>query len=515
MHRRSAIFRVLAPLAIVSGLLLAIGIAGAWRVHRLQRHASDALAVHVSSIRAAEKLDAAVRDIDAELSLFLVTGDQSHLQAVPSLLTATERWLAEAEKWATTDDERKLVAEIQAGRSHLVAELDRLSTAGRGDDRLAVARNLVLTVIPEQIRAQADRYLNYNESELARNSAEIQNMAERSVFGLVLLGACGCVAGLVSGYGLARQLHQYLQRLTVPIRNVAGRLNSVSQPLTLPAAPGLDELEHIMHGVTDRVDAVIDRWKQTERDAMRAEKLAAVGQLAAGLAHELRNPLMSMKILLQAATEQGEHGSLSGRDLRVFEDETDRLEGLVQSFLDFARPPAPHKIPLSLQSLITQTVELAAVQAHRRGAFIETQLPHEPVMATVDPGQMRQLFLNLLLNGLDAVQIGGEVEICLEVCLAGDPPDQPQAGITVRDNGRGLPLELGERIFEPFVSTKPTGVGLGLPICRRIVDAHGGSIEARSRLEGGAEVVVALPLAPLAAPDRGAGFAAPQSAGSR
>jgi signal transduction histidine kinase len=216
--------------------------------------------------------------------------------------------------------------------------------------------------------------------------------------------------------------------------------------------------------------------------------------MAAGMAHELRNPLTSMKMLVQGALagEDGIPGAgaepgLGGRDLGVLEEEITRLERLIQSFLDFARPPQPEKRTLDVRPLVEQTRGLVAGRASAGGTRVEFAAPPEPVTAAVDPGQSRQVLLNLLLNALSATGSGGSITI--------DLANDPGGWLTLRvaDTGCGLPDALGGRIFDPFTSTKPTGLGLGLSICRHIVEAHGGSITAADRPEGGAVFTVRLP----------------------
>jgi signal transduction histidine kinase len=230
--------------------------------------------------------------------------------------------------------------------------------------------------------------------------------------------------------------------------------------------------------------------------------------MAAGVAHEVRNPLMAIKILVQAAAERGEQGQLRGRDLRVLEEEVVRLERLTSTFLDFARPPRPERRRLELGQLLGHTLELVAGRADLRGVRVESTLGPGPLVLDADRGQLHQLLFNLLLNALDASPPGAAVRVAARAEGAGGARS---VRIEVRDAGPGLPRELGERIFEPFVSTKETGLGLGLSICRRVVEDHGGTITAAGGPGGGAVFTVRLPApegsAPPGAADEEAGHA--------
>ena len=168
-------------------------------------------------------------------------------------------------------------------------------------------------------------------------------MAGWVAFVLWLLGTCGAVAGLVAGFGIARSVSHSIVNLYVPIRAASGRLEEVIGPVDIAPARGIEHLDEILRSMADHVGTVVDRLQQTQLEVLRAEQMSALGQLAAGLAHELRNPLTSLKLLVQAAVEAGPEAGLRGRDLAVVADETARLDRSLQTFLDFARPPRLEK----------------------------------------------------------------------------------------------------------------------------------------------------------------------------
>jgi signal transduction histidine kinase len=481
--------RMMAPTAAISLLLLAVGFGAAWHVHRMQCEVSSALEVNVASMRSAEELEILVHEVRTRLYRYLLTGDAQHLEAVDAYRPEVERWLAEAIRWAWTEHEQKLMRRVKAGLTRLFGELEQ----GNGANRTVTprqVRRLIEEVLGREILEPTHEYLDFNEKELDHSSGENRVQAGRLIVGLLLLGTSGAAGGLVAGLGLARAVSRSLVQLSVPLRVAAGRLDEVVGPITFRATRDLDELESVLEQITDRIGAVVERLRQSEREALRAEQLAAVGQMAAGMAHELRNPLTSMKLLVQAARSREEAGNrrLGGRDLAVLEEEICRLERVTQTFLHFARPPALEKREVEVQPLIEGTVGLVAARAALSDARVECDLPVEPVRAAVDPHQVRQVLLNLLFNALDASGPGGEVRVGLESTPG-------RLNLCVRDTGPGLPPELGARIFAPFVSTKETGLGLGLSICKRIVEAHGGAIHAQDGPQGGALFTVSLPLA--------------------
>src|SRR6185437_17145998 len=208
------------------------------------------------------------------------------------------------------------------------------------------------------------------------------------------------------------------------------------------------------------------------------------GQMAAGIAHELRNPLMPMKILVQAAAERSPSPGLDERDLAVLEQEITRLERSIQLFLDFARPPRLEKRTFDIGEMLASLVNLLTPRAEQQGVRLEFRPPEQPISIQADVGQIRQVVLNLLLNALDATPHGGRVQLELSApksAVEGDGAKDHWVTLRVSDTGRGLPAGLGQRIFEPFVSTKETGLGLGLSISKRIVETHEGDIRAADR----------------------------------
>jgi len=500
MNRRLVI-RMTAPVVAISLLLLALGVGAAWYVASWQKRFSPELQFNVSGIRAGEELEILVREARTRLDHFLITGDRKYLEQVFELRTESERWLGEAERWATTPDEQQRLVRVRRGHERFWSELQRIIGLVPADRLPDEVRSLIEKVLVPQVLEPAHEYLDLTEDEVTASIAKNQVFADRLVYGLLLLGTCGSAAGLVAGFGFARGLSRSLIQLSVLIRATAGRLEEGVGPITFSGGD-LGELEAVLRLIADRVGAIVERLQQRERDYLLAEQLAAVGQLAAGMAHELRNPLTSMKLLVQGAQAgaSGEGGGadawaapgLSSRDLSVLEEEITRLEQLVQSFLDFAQPPKPEKRALDVLPLIEQTLAFVAGRAAAASTRIEFTSTARPAITSVDPGQFRQVLLNLVLNALDAMAGGGAITVTLE--------REGESWLTLRvlDQGSGLPAALGERIFDPFTTTKETGLGLGLSICRRIAAAHGGTLTGANRAGGGAVFTLRLPAAQVA-----------------
>jgi signal transduction histidine kinase len=488
-------------------------VVAAWKVHTDQKSASNVLALDVQGVRSGEILASGIRDIRTDLNQFLLTKetketkekDRKQLQEVLDRKRGLDPWLKVAEDSASTDRERKSASMLQEGYNRFYKELQALANEQLPPDELnGKVRKLLHNTLESDVLAPAREYLKANEEDIVESNAVNQRMARWVVRGMLLLGICGPVSGLVAGYGIARGYSRLIVRLSLPIQDAAGKLNEIVGPITFSSHAGLEEIEIVLHKIAHQIGTVLERLETSRREALRAEQLAAVGQMAAGIAHELRNPLMAMKILVQAAAEASPP-VLADRDLTVLEEEITRLERSTETFLDFARPPQLERRTFDLRTLISQILDLVSVRAQRQGVQLRCDVPNDralPIQA--DMGQIRQVLLNLLLNALDAVPHGGLIWLEIEVSDSASHDGQSRPGLILRvcDTGPGLPREFGAKIFEPFVGTKPSGIGLGLSICKRIVESHGGEIRAANRPEGGAVFTVSLPLTVATAPSR-------------
>ena len=309
------------------------------------------------------------------------------------------------------------------------------------------------------------------------------------VWGLVWLGlglsAVIAVAGIAVDRRQSKARALDLQRTHELLDAVAASLESEHPTVELRESMEMDSYVERLARLVDQVQRVVDERQQREREVMRADQLAMVGQIAAGVAHELRNPLTSIKMLVQSGQKEGAP-ALAEEDLAIIEHEIRRLERSLQRFLDFARPPRPERQPLDLTRLVERALALVEGRARKQRVHVNFRPPPDAVIVEVDEDQIQQLLLNLMLNSLDVMPDGGS----LSVQIASLPDGQ--AELRVRDTGPGIPAELLPRLFDPFISTKETGIGLGLAVSHRIAERHGGTLSAHNEPDGGACFVLRL-----------------------
>jgi len=482
--------RLTAPIATVSGLLLVMAIAAAWYVRDMQERTSGPIATSVASVIAAQELEISIREVSTQFNRYLVTLDRKHLEPVPRLKERTAIALAHAEREASTPTEKALMKRVRQGCDHFFAEYDKIlqnPPKPPQQDFYSKVMELIQEVLTKEILEPAHEYLRLNEGMLTQANETNQQVAERLTVGLIAIGLFGSVGGLLGGWVIASAVRLSIQQTEERLRLAADQLTRAVPGSAKP--PDDSTTNNAMDRVATSVSAVLKRLEKTERDALRAEQLAGVGQMAAGIAHEIRNPLMAIKLLVQAAGERAM--GFHTRDIQVLEEEIGRLEQIVAGFLDFARPARPAPRPVEVRALVEQTAESIRARAEAQGVTLTLNADPD-VTALVDPNQLRQVLFNLLFNALDAQPNGGHISV--SATTERNPSGSlKQLVLRVEDGGPGLPEELGERIFEPFVSTKESGVGLGLSICRRIVESHGGTLVAERAAGGGAVFVLSLP----------------------
>jgi signal transduction histidine kinase len=277
---------------------------------------------------------------------------------------------------------------------------------------------------------------------------------------------------------------------------------SVAMTLAVQAAIAIENA-----GLHEGLHRSYQELKRSQALLLRQEKLASLGRLAAGLAHELNNPLNSIAGFVEALSRRCEAERLRAirefedfpRFLRIVQTEVDRAAAIVRRLLDFARQREPSLEIVELGRLISKSVAFVDRQAAVTNQRIVVEPLRMSVRVRADAQMLQQLLLNVLTNALDAMENGGEVRIAVGITRAphGSLGQAEMATLSIADNGCGITPENLSKIFDPFFTTKEVGkgTGLGLPICLSIVEQHEGTIEVKSEGVGkGTTVVVTLPV---------------------
>ena len=221
----------------------------------------------------------------------------------------------------------------------------------------------------------------------------------------------------------------------------------------------------------------------------KADRLAAIGELSAGIAHELRNPLASISGSIEMLYQELELDGENKRLMELIMRESDRLDRIISDFLEFARLRTPRRFPSRVDKSLSETMVLLKKNAEKsNGIAVRLECADNLPTVYMDDEQLRQVFMNLSINACEAMVDGGTLEV------VATPQGADAIQVEFRDSGRGIDLEGVERFFEPFFTTKEGGTGLGLAIANKIVAAHGGTIGFRNREGGGAVFTITLPV---------------------
>jgi signal transduction histidine kinase len=248
------------------------------------------------------------------------------------------------------------------------------------------------------------------------------------------------------------------------------------------------ELKTFSRQMEEKIQKTTADLSKTEAQLIRSEKLAALGQLAAGIAHEIRNPLTSINILIHSLTENVPSGIPQKEDLKVIEEEIHRINEIVDQFLRFAKPAPPLLKKADVISIFEETLQLLRPQIEKQGIVIQKEFqPLPPIL--MDREQMKQVILNLLLNAVQAMPKGGHLSVKGHI-----PKGDRWIKLSIQDSGVGISGEDINKLFDPFFSAKEGGMGLGLSIAHRIIDQHHGKIEVESSPGEGTLFTVWLPI---------------------
>jgi signal transduction histidine kinase len=235
------------------------------------------------------------------------------------------------------------------------------------------------------------------------------------------------------------------------------------------------------------------RLDESAAQLQRQEKLASLGSLATGVAHEIRNPLAAIKFRLFSLKESLASGAADTEDLQIIGDEINRLERIVRDFLRFARPSEPELAKVSAAELLREVHDLLRGQFEKQSVQFSIE-PADDLWLRADKEQIKQVLINLAQNAAESLQANGRVTLCAKAGAARlANASEPVVVLEVADNGAGIPPVVEARLFDPFFSTKKGGTGLGLSIAARIVEKHGGHIQYQTQRNRGTTFGVVLP----------------------
>lgn len=476
---------------ILLGILVAVNLIGAlvtlWYVQRTQILFSETMEQGAEALDAAQEMQRALLSQRGYVSYYFIDGDESWLELLAQAKQDFETWWRTSFDMADTKEERNLLFSIE---SEYV--------------RYSVLKERVINLFKEGARERGvelhsearKRFFEVNNLSLQFKQRQKQNISTliqeyRNKFKLLSWLAWSAIpAAAILGLLLAVII---MRRVLAPIHRLTDVLSSRLDKSTR-GAEVLDEVEYLgdkIQLLLQDVGQAQDKLAKSREDLLQAEKLATIGKLAAGVAHSVRNPLTSVKMRLFTLERNLPSTPETREDLEVISEEIDFIDTILKNFLEFSRPPKLKPQPLSLSSVVDQTLQLLRhkLESMQINVDVNREAPLPKVLG--DPDQLKEVLVNLIINAMEAMGEGGSVNITEE-----DGVMEPYGRVSilrVTDNGPGLPNNVRAHLFEPFVSTKEDGTGLGLAISKRIVEEHGGWLHATSETGRGTTFVIGLP----------------------
>lgn len=306
---------------------------------------------------------------------------------------------------------------------------------------------------------------------------------------LILIGFVGLFLGIFGATFLARRITGPLKKLAEGTVKISE--GDFSQKIEIDSQDEIGNLARDFNEMSQKLQLTQEQMDIAQKKLIQAEKLASIGRIAAGLAHEIRNPLTSVKLNIQKVLESLQLENITREHLSIAQEGIGQIEMFVRELLNFTRVPELQLDRFDLRQIMEESLKMISESLARKRIEVNAEYKNQPLEVYVDADKIRQVFLNILHNACEAVDDGGQILVSLSRVQV---DSVQKARVEIVDDGGGIPEEDWENIFEPFYTTKATGIGLGLANARKIVDQHKGSIKVKRKEGKGASFEILFPL---------------------
>ena len=474
---------VLPPVLVVTMIWGAMSGATTIYVQWIEQSHQKILDENVASLSSAAELQRVTRRLQRFWALAPET------DSTKALLKTTVQELKTSEaalrRSSLTEPEQRRMLDIEERirviDQHITSRVERDSSTAPDHRALIEDQTNAIVELADELKA-------INQQLIDDGTAHRSQIRTLVGLGRGVLLLAGPIVGVWLGWRLSQRLQRWVGHLAVTLQQTDSPSIELGTVL-IPSDGMLDELQLQAEAIVGRLKESQAELDQTRAEVIRSERLAAVGQLAAGVAHELRNPLTSVKLLLQHASRRGGGSSLKEDQLQLILDEIGRMEATIGGLLDFSREQ-PLKVSChDFRETVQRALTLVEARARHQKIQMHLQVPDDPVTVCGDIELLHQVLVNLCINSIESMTAGGALTVRLQ-SLA----DQDRIRVTVQDTGTGIEADMLPRLFEPFATTKERGTGLGLAVSRRIVIQHHGTLQASNVREGsGAVFTMELP----------------------
>jgi two-component system, NtrC family, sensor histidine kinase HydH len=457
-------------------------------------------------IDAAQQMVNVAREMEIELVrlrgftlIYLVDKSRQWQDSIKSRQTKFIIYLERARLSATTPEETRAIQEISALFSNYELTLKsakRLVSQGRysrANTLIVHAAKDLLDTIHEKSRQFI--YLNRRAEDLYELDLSQANAIIRQA--MFWLGLGGILSGLLLGWIISRMVFNPINQLILQVRSASG--GAFLEKLEIPEHGDLEELGERIKALIDRINQAQEALDKTKQLLQYSNKYAALGKVAPIVAHEIRNPLAAIKMLVYSMKEEISFPEKFQPDLEIISSEINRMDDFIRNFLKFARPPDPIFTTLDPVIVLQEVVNLLKPKFKSNMIQLIDNTFESSAMVLADSGHMKQLFMNLLINAIEAMPDGGNLSLSTSLQSvpnsANEEPNTQYLTIIIEDSGHGIPEKVLANMFEPFIKGSDHGVGIGLSISQNIANIHNGWIEARNKQDvSGAIFTIYLPV---------------------
>lgn len=468
--------RILLMIVGVLAVTLTSSVIALWSSWRVEGVLQSVVAESRARLQAAEELEIALLDQRGYVSAYMLDdGDDAWLKELRAVEPAFARWLDAAKQTASSQAEKQILESLDAEYAVYDAQRDQAIALYDAGDHERARRVLLDDVYQSYRRAYdlCEGFIAANEQAIAAVTAGARREVQLATLTVGMLVAATFALG-------GALLWLFFARVLFPLRRMLGEVRQFSEAAD-PRLEPQDELRavgaYLQTLMTDMADTR-QALRQSRVQLEQGQKLASVGKLAASVAHEIRNPLTAVKMWLFSLRKTAGGDAAVQRKFEMISDELARLESVVQSFLEFSRPPDLRLQRVDVSRLLESTVELLSHRLEERQVRVEFSPMGSLPDIEGDPEQLKQVLINLIWNAVEAMERGGVVHIsALEQAEASG---KPAVVVRVCDSGSGIPEEVKHQIYEPFFTTKEGGAGLGLCIAASILARHGGRLVIES-----------------------------------
>ncbi len=485
---------VIAGLLMI-GVILTGGFVIIAHIYQVQDSSNRIIGENVASLNAARELEIALYNMRVISLNYIIDKDTNWISRLNEKESEFNQALEIAKESANTPEEITLLQQIAALFSNFQQNLKTgLSLHKQGYTRksnallLHASRDLINTIedkCKEFIASNEYAQIEY-ETKIKRNNTIIRTA-------MYAMGIGGIILGSILGWIIARIILNPIYKLVLKVRGVAG--NEVIEHINMSPGKELEELDYHIHRLISRINKANEDLEKNRLLLEKSNKLAALGKLAPAIAHEIRNPLAAIKMLIYSMNDESENNQERQEELEIIGKEIDRMEGFIQNFLKYARPGKPQMRTMNIPDLLHDTLHLLSPRLRQENISLTENYRPEHFQTLVDPDQIKQVIMNLVFNAIDSIGREGSLIVETELTAESDSQDGKEwLEIRIIDSGKGISDDIKDTLFDPFVKGKEQGTGLGLSISQRIIEQHHGWMEARNNPDKGATFSIHIPV---------------------